>query len=93
MSAINQTNEAERQVLIERTRQLLQRLEHGCTDGCCDMHAPRPGQHTNGGCRCWYRMDDAYLACATIAETVARRHDRRCWETPVPTGPHHPTQS
>jgi hypothetical protein len=29
----------------------------GCGDGGCVVHRPG-GQHTNGGCRCTYRMDE-----------------------------------
>jgi hypothetical protein len=30
--------------------------QHGCGDGGCVIYI-RGGQHTNGGCRCVYRMD------------------------------------
>jgi hypothetical protein len=41
---------------VERYRQTAE-VVGGCGDGGCVIHRPG-GQHTNGGCRCTYRMDD-----------------------------------
>jgi hypothetical protein len=32
--------------------EILQVLEHGCSDGGCRINLNRGGMHTNGGCRC-----------------------------------------
>jgi len=76
-----QHNEEVRAQLAERLRSLLHRLEVGCTDGACDMHAPRGGMHTNGGCRCWSHMPDDLLQCALIADRIPKHGDKRCWNT------------
>lgn len=80
MSAATALNEAVRLELAERLRGLLRRLETGCIDGACDMHPPRGGMHTNGGCRCWSMMSDDLLHCALIAERIPKHGNRRCWD-------------
>jgi hypothetical protein len=77
VDAVVGRNRAVRDELIERTRHLLDRLEQGCNDHNCQMQKHPGGMGTNGGCRCWHRMDDDYLACALLVESMPR--NKRCW--------------
>jgi hypothetical protein len=59
-----------RDELIDRTRNLLERLERGCWDHNCKMRKHLGGIGTNGGCRCWRGMADDYIECATLVESI-----------------------
>jgi hypothetical protein len=62
--------------LIRRTRELLERLEHGCSDHNCEFRQRFGGIGTNGGCHCRRDLADGFVACAILAEGLprSRRH-------------------
>ena len=49
-------------------------LDFGCSDCNCKITGPRPGMHTNGGCRCIESLSDLALNVAVEAEKVKRIH-------------------
>jgi hypothetical protein len=65
--------------LIAELKELLVVLENGCSDSCCELVKSGPGMHTNGGCRCWFNINDRLMDCNDFADKFNKRGiNRRC---------------